>query len=68
LPKKFAAYDLANLHGKGKMSESEWLGGFVVREAFRSIDKGRDAQLSNDWRLGQVVFFAADVSSSCFDA
>ena len=44
------------------------MGGFVVREAFRSIDKGRDASLSNDWRLGQVVFFAADVSSSCFDA
>ena len=44
------------------------MGGFVVREAFRSIDKGRDAQLSNDWRLGQVVFFSADVSSSCFEA
>lgn len=44
------------------------MGGFVVREAFRSIDKGRDATLSNDWRLGQVVFFAADVSSGCFDA
>ena len=44
------------------------MGGFVVREAFRSIDKGRDASLSNDWRLGQVVFFAADVSSSCFAA
>jgi len=44
------------------------MGGFVVREAFRSIDKGRDASLSNDWRLGQIVFFAADVSSSCFAA
>jgi len=44
------------------------MGGFVVREAFRSIDKGRDANLSNDWRLGQVVFFAADVSSECFEA
>ena len=44
------------------------MGGFVVREAFRTVDKGRDARLSNDWRLGQVVFFAADVSSSCFDA
>jgi len=44
------------------------MGGFVVREAFRSIDKSRDAKLSNDWRLGQVVFFAADVSSECFEA
>lgn len=44
------------------------MGGFVVREAFRSIDKGRDSTLSNDWRLGQIVFFAADVSSSCFAA
>ena len=44
------------------------MGGFVVREAFRSIDKARDANLSNDWRLGQVVFFAADVSSECFEA
>ena len=44
------------------------MGGFVVREAFRSIDKARDASLSNDWRLGQVVFFAADVSSECFKA
>jgi len=42
------------------------MGGFVVREAFRSVDKGRDANLSNDWRIGQLVFFAADVSSKCF--
>lgn len=44
------------------------MGAFVVREAFRSVDKVRDANLSNDWRLGQVVFFAADVSSESFDA
>jgi esterase/lipase superfamily enzyme len=44
------------------------MGGFVVREAFRAIDLGRDANLANDWRLGQVVFFAADVSSECFAA
>jgi hypothetical protein len=44
------------------------MGGFVVREAFRSMDKVRDANLSNDWRLGQLVFFAADVSSECFEA
>jgi len=42
------------------------MGGFVVREAFRATDKGRDANLANDWRIGQVVLFAADLSSSCF--
>ena len=44
------------------------MGGFVVREAFRTVDKGRNADLSNDWRIGQLVFFAADVSSECFAA
>ena len=43
------------------------MGGFVVREAFRAVDKARDAGLSNDWRVGQMVFFAADVSSDCFE-
>jgi esterase/lipase superfamily enzyme len=42
------------------------MGAFVVREAFRMLDKARDADLSNDWRVGQMVFFGADVSSSCF--
>lgn len=42
------------------------MGGFVVREAFRSIDKIRDPDLANDWRIGQLVFFAADVSSASF--
>ena len=42
------------------------MGGFVVREAFRSVDKGRDANLANDWRIGQMVLFAADISSNCF--
>lgn len=42
------------------------MGGFVVREAFRSVDKGRDADLANDWRIGQLVLFAADISSNCF--
>ncbi len=42
------------------------MGGFVVREAFRSVDKGRDAYLANDWRIGQLVLFAADISSNCF--
>ena len=43
------------------------MGAFVVREAFRGVDKGRDADLANDWRVGQVVLYAADISSSCFD-
>lgn len=42
------------------------MGGFVVREAFRNVDKGRNANLANDWRIGQLVLFAADVSSECF--
>lgn len=42
------------------------MGGFVVREAFRSMDKGRNADLANDWRVGQMVLFGADISSSCF--
>ena len=42
------------------------MGAFVVREAFRSVDKGRDADLANDWRIGQMVLFAADISSNCF--
>jgi pimeloyl-ACP methyl ester carboxylesterase len=42
------------------------MGGFVVREAFRAVDKGRNADLANDWRIGQLVLFAADISSDCF--
>lgn len=42
------------------------MGAFVVREAFRAIDKGRNADLSNDWRIGQMVLFAGDISSKCF--
>ena len=42
------------------------MGAFVVREAFRAMDKGRDADLANDWRIGQLVLFAADISSDCF--
>jgi hypothetical protein len=42
------------------------MGGFVVREAFRAVDKGRNSNLANDWRIGQVVLFAADISSDCF--
>jgi hypothetical protein len=43
------------------------MGGFVVREAFRNVDKARNSNLSNDWRIGQVVLFAADISSGCFE-
>jgi len=43
------------------------MGGFVVREAFRSVDKSRLSELPNDWRIGQMVLFAADVSSECFE-
>jgi esterase/lipase superfamily enzyme len=42
------------------------MGGYVVREAFRGADKARTAQIPSNWRVGQMVFFAADVSSSCF--
>lgn len=42
------------------------MGGFVVREAFRNVDKGHAANLANDWRIGQMVLFAADLSSECF--
>lgn len=42
------------------------MGAFVVREAFRAVDKGRNADLANDWRIGQLVLFAADISSACF--
>ena len=43
------------------------MGAFVVREAFRSVDKGRDSNLANDWRVGQLVLFGADISSKCFE-
>jgi len=42
------------------------MGAYVVREAFRSIDGARDATLSNDWRIGQMVLYAADVASDTF--
>jgi len=44
------------------------MGGFVVREAFRGADKARLAAMPNDWRIGQMVLFAADVSSDSFAA
>ncbi|MDE1187990.1 MAG: alpha/beta hydrolase [Pantoea sp.] len=44
------------------------MGAFVVREAFRHVDKMRDSDLANDWRIGQIALFAADISSSCFAA
>lgn len=44
------------------------MGAFVVREAFRATDKSHKGDVSGDWKVGQMVFFGADVSSSCFDA
>lgn len=43
------------------------MGAFVVREAFRAIDKARDTNRVIDWRIGQLVLFAADISSDCFE-
>ena len=43
------------------------MGAFVVREAVRAVDKTRNADLANDWRIGQLVLFAADISSECFE-
>jgi|AGFS01.1.fsa_nt_gi Uncharacterized protein conserved in bacteria len=42
------------------------MGAFIVREAFRKTDKLRLNSLVNNWRVGQVVFFAADISARCF--
>jgi hypothetical protein len=42
------------------------MGAYVVREAFNWIDDARDASLSNDWRIGQLVFYAGDVASDTF--
>lgn len=42
------------------------MGGFVVREAFRTVDKSRSSVSADNWRVGQVVLFAADLSSDCF--
>ena len=42
------------------------MGGYVLREAFRNADSARMSQIPNDWCIGQVVLFGADVSSQCF--
>jgi esterase/lipase superfamily enzyme len=42
------------------------MGGFVVREAFRNADKARMNNVPTDWRISQLVLFAADISSDCF--
>jgi hypothetical protein len=44
------------------------MGAFVVREAFRAADKARLAGIPHDWRIGQMAFVAADLSSGCFAA
>lgn len=44
---------------------SHSMGCFIVREAFRNMDKMR---LSNPcWKVNQIVFVAGDISSSCFE-
>lgn len=43
------------------------MGGYVVREAFRSSDRARNPNIGSDWKVAQMVFVAADVSSSCFE-
>lgn len=42
------------------------MGAYVVRESFRTMDNWRSSEIANDWRVGQVVLFGADLSSSCF--
>jgi len=42
------------------------MGAFVVREAFRNTDKSRISKISSDWKIGQLVLVAADISSDCF--
>lgn len=42
------------------------MGGFLVREAFLEADDVRSISMSN-WRISQVAFVGADVSSSCFE-
>lgn len=43
------------------------MGGFVVREAFRAMDKARAPGVPDAWRVAQLVLFAADISSACFE-
>lgn len=42
------------------------MGAFVIREAFRQADDRRMKNVPNDWRVNQLVLFAADLSSSSF--
>jgi esterase/lipase superfamily enzyme len=42
------------------------MGCYVIREAFRAARKSRRTDIPDDWRVGQVVFFAADISSRSF--
>lgn len=42
------------------------MGGYLVREAFLAADDVRSIAQAN-WRVSQVVFVGADVSSSCFE-
>lgn len=42
------------------------MGAYLVREAFLAADDNRTISQAN-WRVAQVVFVSADVSSSCFE-
>lgn len=42
------------------------MGGYVVREAFNGADDARRASIPNDWSIGQMVLFGADLSSESF--
>ncbi len=43
------------------------MGGYVVREAFRTTDKIRKNNIPTDWHVNQLMFVAADISSSSFE-
>jgi esterase/lipase superfamily enzyme len=43
------------------------MGAYLVREAFRDTEKRRSPDIPSGWRIGQLIFFAADISSDCFE-
>ena len=42
------------------------MGAYVIREAFRGVDKLRKATIPSDWRIGQIIFAGGDISANCF--
>lgn len=62
----FALYNRARTCSVNIHIIAHSMGGFVLREAFRASDKSRSAKVPNDWRVSQLVLFAADISSSSF--